>query len=88
MTQFTRFEEPFWSKRIGEASGGRIEATVHAFDRSGLRGPDMLQMMRLGVVPFGTVHLSIAAGEEPELNAVDLPALNPDMGTLRRTVAA
>jgi TRAP-type C4-dicarboxylate transport system substrate-binding protein len=48
----------------------------------------MLQLMRLGVVPFGTVNLPLAATEEPEFNAVDLPALSPDMDALRRTVGA
>ncbi|WP_018261752.1 TRAP transporter substrate-binding protein [Methylobacterium sp. WSM2598] len=86
--QFTQFEEPFWSREIAERSGGRVVASIHAFDRSGLRGEDMLQLMRLGVVPFGTVLLSLAAGEDPELTAVDLPGLNPDTRALRRSLAA
>jgi TRAP-type C4-dicarboxylate transport system substrate-binding protein len=39
------------------------------------------------VVPFGTALLAIVSTEEPEFNAVDLPALSPDMATLRQTVA-
>ena len=46
----------------------------------------MLQLMRLGVVPFGTALLALVSGDEPELNAVDLPGLNPDMAALRNTV--
>ena len=42
--------------------------------------------MRLGVVPFGTALLALVSGDEPELNAVDLPGLNPDMAALRNTV--
>ena len=42
--------------------------------------------MRLGVVPFGTALLAVVAGDEPELNVVDLPALNPDMQALRKTI--
>ena len=33
-------------------------------------------------------RLSAIAGEEPEFSAVDLPVLNPDVATLRRTVSA
>lgn len=88
VTQFRQFEEPFWSKRIGELSGGRIEATVMPFDRSGLRAQDMLQLMSLGVVPFGTALLSAVSGDEPQLNAVDLPTLNPTLDDLRGTVSA
>lgn len=86
VTQFTRLEQPFWEKEIAERSGGRITATIKSFDAGGLRGQEMLQLVRLGVVPFGTVLLSIASGDDPELNAVDLPVLNPDMATLRRTL--
>lgn len=88
VNQFTQHEEPFWTRTIGEISGGRIEATIHPFDRSGLRGQDMLQLMELGVVTFGTALVSVTSGEEPELSAIDLPALNPDIRTLRTSVAA
>ncbi len=88
IAQYRQFEEPFWTSRIEQISGGRLTATIQPFDRSGLRGQDMLRLMRLGVVPFGTALVSIVSGDEPELNAVDLPALNPTMADLRKTVAA
>ena len=88
VSQYVRFEEPFWHRRITELTEGRLVAEIAPFDRSGIRGQEMLQLMRLGVVPFGTALLTIAATEEPEFNAVDLPALSPDMTTLRRTVVA
>jgi TRAP-type C4-dicarboxylate transport system substrate-binding protein len=88
LSQYVRFEEPFWRRRISELTNGRVQAEISPFDRSGIRGQEMLQLMRLGVVPFGTVILPVAATEEPEFNAVDLPALSPDIATLRRTVDA
>jgi TRAP-type C4-dicarboxylate transport system substrate-binding protein len=87
VSQYERLEKPFWEHRIEALSNGRIQAEVHAFDRSGLPGQEMLQLMRLGIVPFGTALLAVVSGDEPELNAVDLPALNPDMQALRKTVA-
>ena len=86
--QFTTYEEPFWRERIPAATGGRVVADIAAFDRSGIRGQEVLQLMRLGVVPFGTALLSLAATEEPELNGADLVALSPDIATLQRNVAA
>lgn len=88
VSQYVRYEEPFWRRRITELTNGRIVAEVAPFDRSGIRGQEMLQLMRLGVVPFGTALLAVVATEEPEFNAVDLPALSPDMRSLRQTVAA
>ncbi|MCS0494417.1 TRAP transporter substrate-binding protein [Ancylobacter sp. MQZ15Z-1] len=88
LTQYTKLEQPFWQSEIAEMSNGRISATIRPLDGGGLRGQEMLQLLRLGVVSFGTALLSVVAGDEPELNAIDLPVLNPDIATLRRTVAA
>lgn len=84
ITQYNSFEEPFWSKEIRERSGGLIEATIQPIDRSGLRGQDALQLMQLGVVPFGTANLALSAADDPELAAIDLPGLAPDFAALRR----
>ena len=86
VSQYTQLERPFWEQEIARRSDGRIVATVRPFDGGGLRGQEMLQLMRLGVVPFGTALLAVAAGDEPELNAIDLPGLSPDMAALRHTV--
>jgi TRAP-type C4-dicarboxylate transport system substrate-binding protein len=88
VSQYVRHEEPFWRRRVTELTNGRVVAEIAPFDRSGIRGQEMLQLMRLGVVPFGTALLAIISTEEPEFNAVDLPALSPDMRTLRQTVSA
>jgi TRAP-type C4-dicarboxylate transport system substrate-binding protein len=88
ISQYKQLEEPFWTQKIQALSGGRIAATIQPFDRSGLKGQTMLQLIRLGVVPFGTALISVSAAEEPELDAVDLPGLNPRISTLRETVSA
>ncbi|RAI59772.1 TRAP transporter substrate-binding protein [Roseicella frigidaeris] len=85
VSQYVRYEEPFWTERLPGLTNGRVQAEIAPFDRSGIRGQEMLQLIRLGVVPFGTVLLALAAADEPELNALDLPMLNPDIATLRQT---
>ncbi|MBP0464362.1 TRAP transporter substrate-binding protein [Roseomonas sp. PWR1] len=86
VSQYVRYEEPFWRRRLPEVSGNRIQAEIAPFDRSGIRAQEMLALMRLGVVPFGTALLAVVSADEPEFNAVDLPTVNPDMAALRRTV--
>lgn len=86
VSQYNKFEEPFWTQDVPQLTNHLVKAEIHPFDRSGLAGQDMLQLMRLGVVPFGTALLAQVSGDEPELNAVDLPTLNPDMVSLRTTV--
>jgi TRAP-type C4-dicarboxylate transport system substrate-binding protein len=86
VSQFLRFERPFWEQRLRELSQGRLTAEIQPFDQAGLRAQEILPLMRLGVVPFANVLVSVAAAEEPEFNIADLPALNPDIATLRRHV--
>ncbi|WP_431268276.1 hypothetical protein [Dankookia sp. P2] len=87
ISQYVRYEAPFWTDKVAGLTQGRIRAEIAPFDRSGIRGQEMLQLMRLGVVPFGTVLLALAAADEPKLNAIDLPMLNPDIDSLRQTVS-
>src|SRR5215211_4303274 len=68
--QYVQHEQPFWQRRVPEITHGRVRAEIAPFDRSGIRGQEMLQLLRLGVVPFGNVLLSVAASEDPELNGV------------------
>jgi len=87
VSQYTRLEEPFWTKRLPEVTGGRLTADISPFDRSGIRGQEALRLLRLGVTPFSTALLGLVAAEEPELSALELPGVAPDMDTLRRVVA-
>lgn len=88
LNQYTRHEEPFWTTELPRLAGGQLSAEIVPFDRAGIRGQEMLQLMQLGVVPFGTALVSQSAVAEPLLAAPDLAGLNPDIASLRRTVAA
>jgi TRAP-type C4-dicarboxylate transport system substrate-binding protein len=88
LNQYVRHEERFWTVRLAELTQGRYRAEIVPFDRAGIRGAELLSMVRLGTVPFGTLLLSQAAPRDAEFAAADLAGLNPDMATLRRVVAA
>ena len=88
VNQFTRQEQPFWTQELPRLSGGRLRADIVAFDRAGIRGQDMLRLIGLGVVPFGTALVSLSAATEPLVGAPDLAGLNPDIASLRRHTAA
>jgi TRAP-type C4-dicarboxylate transport system substrate-binding protein len=88
LNQYARHEEPFWTHDLQRLSGGRATAEIVPFDRAGIRGQEMLRLVQVGAVPFGTVLLDNSAVDVPELYAPDLAGLNPDIGSLRRAVAA
>ncbi len=86
--QYTRNEEPFWTKELPRLSGGRFTADIVPIDRTGVPGGDMIRLIQLGVVPFGTILLSSIAATYPQFGAPDLAGLNPDMGSLKRNLGA
>ena len=88
VSQYVRHEEPFWTQELRRQSAGRYAADIVPFDRAGVPGHEMLTLIRLGVVPFGTALLGLVAGQYPELAAPDLAGLNPDVATLKKTVGA
>ncbi len=88
VSQYTRLEEPFWSRDLARLSGGKYTASIVPFDRAGVPGADMLRLLRLGVVPFGTVLMGSLNARFPQYAAPDLAGLNPDMPSLRKHVAA
>jgi TRAP-type C4-dicarboxylate transport system substrate-binding protein len=88
VTQFTRWEEPFWSKELARISGGRFSADIVAFDRAGIPGPEMLRLLQMGVVPFGTTLMSSLSAKYPQYTAPDLAGLNPDMASLKTSLTA
>lgn len=88
LSQYTRHEVPFWTERFPRASGARASAEIVPFDQIGLAGSEMLRLIQIGAVPFGTAMLPLVAAQDPELGAPDLAGLNPDMAALRRHFAA
>jgi TRAP-type C4-dicarboxylate transport system substrate-binding protein len=88
LNQYTRHEEHFWGEQLARLSGGRYSADIVPFDRAGIRGQELLLLVKQGTVPFATLSLSAASAKDLELNAADLTGLNPDFATLLRSVAA
>jgi TRAP-type C4-dicarboxylate transport system substrate-binding protein len=88
ISQYTRYERRFWAEDLARLSGGRYSASIVPFNEAGLAAQDMLNLVRLGVIPIGTVLLSQAAVEDPDLGMADMAGQNPDVATLRRTLEA
>ena len=88
LNQYTQNEEPFWTQTLAHLSAGRYDADIVPFDRAGVPGSDMLRLIQLGVLPFGTALISSLSSQYPQYNAPDLAGLNPDIASLTQSVAA
>lgn len=84
VAQYMQHEEPFWLNRVPQLTAGVVQAEIAPFDRSGIRGQELLRLLRLGVVSYANVLLGLAAADDPELDALALPLANRDQAELRR----
>lgn len=86
--QYTLLEEPFWTRELPRLTDGRATAEIVPFDRAGIRGQEMLRLVQLGAVPFGTALMSLSSSFDVEILAPDLAGLSPDIESARRYTAA
>ena len=82
------FEKPFWTERLPDLTSGAVTAEIAPFDESGLKPRELLQLVGLGVTPFGTIIATMVAGEDPELMGLDLAGMTNDLDDLRRAAGA
>jgi len=88
LNSYKNGEKPFWEEIIPRESNGAITATITPQDLNGLKGPEILRLMKLGVIDFASGVIGYMAGDSPEFDGVDLAGLSPDMATTRKVVDA
>jgi len=81
---YKQVEQPFWLKTIPEHSAGQITAEIKGFDEMGLKGSELLKLMKQGVVEFGVVPMIYPAADTAVYEAVDLAGLATDAKTARQ----
>ena len=52
LTNWKENELPFWQKRLPEASKGNLTANVQSLNELGLKGTELMRLMKLGVFDF------------------------------------
>ena len=59
--------KPFFTKELTEKSNGAITTTFGSLEELGMRGPEVLRLLRQGVFDISEGTLSYMAGEDPAL---------------------
>ncbi len=62
-----------FADNVREATEGRVDITLHPGGSLGFRGPEMLSVVRDGIVPIGDMLLNQQVGDEPLLGMTSLP---------------
>lgn len=85
---YQRFEAPFWTQHLPEASGGRIGVEMTTFNQLGSNGSDVYRLLSDGVFDIGMTVVDYTVADAPELEALDVPLVATDAETARRMVEA
>ncbi|MEI8403441.1 MAG: TRAP transporter substrate-binding protein [Alcaligenaceae bacterium] len=83
-SNYKQVEQPFWLKTIPAHSAGQLTAEIKGFDEMGLKGSELLKLMKQGVVEFGVIPLIYPAADTAVYEAVDLAGLATDAKTARQ----
>lgn len=65
---------------VKDRTDGRVAIEVHPGGALGFKGPDMLQVLKDGLVPMGEMLLGYVAGTEPIVDLSTMPFLVADYG--------
>ena len=79
LSLYKKVEQPFWGGALEEASGGAIKVNVQPFTEMGLKGNEILRLLRSGVLEVSATLLSYIGGEIPEAEAIDLAGFTRDI---------
>jgi TRAP-type C4-dicarboxylate transport system substrate-binding protein len=88
LAQYRDFELPFWQKTIPQLTNGAVKAEVTAFNTMGLKGTEIVRLMKLGMIDFGTTVLAYGAEADIETEGIDLAGLNDTVERARAVAAA
>ena len=77
-THYKEIEQPFFSKTITEASGGKIKVDIKSITELNLKGFEIVDLTRKGVYDIVAGVIAYVASKSPELEGMDLAGVNPN----------
>lgn len=83
LTNWKGIEKPFWDETIPKDSGGRLTADAKPMTELGLKGFEIMRLLRLGIFDFAHA-LPIYVAEDPIIEGVDLAGVARDFDTARK----
>jgi len=88
LTNYVKHEGPFWNDRIAEATGGQILGDIKPQTELGLKGFEIMRLVKNGVFDFAFGLPGYVAAENPIFEGADLSTLTQDIDTERKVAEA
>lgn len=85
---YKKYEAPFWTKILPEASGGKITVNMTTFNQMGVKGGDVFRLLSEGVFDVGMTVSDYTVGDAPELEGLDVPLIATSPEEARKAVDA
>lgn len=83
-----KFEQPFWSETLPQASDGDITTQVTSFDQMGIASGDVFRYLGDGLFDVGMTVGDYTVSDAPELEGLDLPMMTTDTDKARAVANA
>ncbi|GAB5468043.1 MAG: TRAP transporter substrate-binding protein [Rhodospirillales bacterium] len=83
LTNWKGIEKPFWDTTLPKQSEGRLTADAKPMTELGLKGFEIMRLLRLGIFDFAHA-LPIYVAEDPVIEGVDLAGVARDFDTARK----
>ncbi|WP_424974449.1 TRAP transporter substrate-binding protein [Dinoroseobacter sp. S124A] len=84
LTNFQKHEEPFFNQRLNEASNGNIVGKIQSQSGLGLKGFEIMRLVKNGVFDFAFGLPGYVAAENAIFEGADLSSLTQDIETQRK----
>lgn len=88
LTNYQKHEGPFWNERIAEASGGTIIGEIKPQTELGLKGFEIMRLVKNGVFDFAFGLPGYVAAENAIFEGGDLSSVTQDIETQRKVADA
>ncbi len=88
LTNFQKHEGPFFNERLAEASNGQIVGEIQSQSGLGLKGFEIMRLVKNGVFDFAFGLPGYVAAENAIFEGADLSSLTQDIDTQRQVAEA
>lgn len=88
LTNFQKHEEPFFNQHLNDASDGQIVGKIQSQSGLGLKGFEIMRMVKNGVFDFAFGLPGYVAAENAIFEGADLSTLTQDIETQRKVSEA
>ncbi len=88
LSNYFKHEGPFWNEKLSAATGGEISGEIKPLTELGLKGFEIMRLLKLGVFDYAHGLPGYVASENAIFEGGDLSALTQDIGTQRKVAEA